>query len=287
MNKDNPLHNQAVATSSPAAKTYENNPFFVATNGLELLFQKAQSVGIAFAIIAGLSFLASIPSYFITPNDSDFQDSSSASQASPSTSPTPEVPVEFWAIFGIILLIAAVIGFFIGLVIRGTADYAAAQLAQGKTVTLGEALRGVFAHFWGYAWAMVVMHVKLLLWFMLLIVPGFVMSIRYSLTGVMYFDKQLKGGSASKNSAALTKGAWLTTYASHTLLNMITFSAIQPLLIPGTNAILYRQLQAVGDNKPKAHALSWLTLFIPFILLGLFILLMVSLFMLIMNSSTS
>lgn len=284
MTKENPLKNQAPATSAAAVKTYENNPFFVATNGLELLFKKAQSVGIAFAILAGLSFVAGIPGYFINPNDADFKDTSTSTTAG-ATAPAPsDVPVEFWTIIGVIIVIAIVIAFFIGLVIRGTGDYASAQLARNKTVTLGEALRGVFANFWGYAWAMIVMQVKLFLWFLLLIVPGFIMSTRYALTGVMYFDKQLKGGAASKQSANLTKGVWLTTYASHSLLNMITFGAIQGLLVPGTNAVLYRQFMAAGTDKPKAHVLSWLTLFVPFILLALFMLLAFSIVILIANS---
>lgn len=279
MNKTNPLQNKAPASKPSAKIAYENNPFFIATNGLELLFTRAQSVGIAFAILAGLSFLASVPSYFVNSNNAE---SSSSTQGTTAT--IPNIPVEFWAILASLIVVAIVIGFFIGLIIRGTADYASAQLARNKTVTLGEALRGLFANFWGYAWVMIVMNVKLFLWFLLLVIPGFIMSIRYSLAGVMYFDKQLKGSSASTQSAALTKGAWLTTYASHTLLNVITLGAIQGLLVPGTNAVLYRQLRAAGENKPKAHILSWLTLFIPFILVGLVLLLVVGTILLVVNS---
>lgn len=284
MTKDNPLKNQAPAATAVAAKTYENNPFFVATNGLELLFKKAQSVGIAFAVLAGLSFLASMPSYFINPSDSDFTETSTTSTANSVAEPQFNVPAEFWAILATVIVAVVVIAFFIGIVIRGVGDYASAQLANGKTVTLREAFRGLFANFWGYVWAIFIMQVKLFLWFLLLIIPGIVMSTRYTLTGVMYFDKQLKGGAASKQSANLTKGLWLTTYASHLLLNMVTLGAIQGLLVPGTNAVLYRQFQSVGENKPKAHVLSWLTLFIPFILTVLFVLLILSVVALFANS---
>ena len=106
------------------------------------------------------------------------------------------------------------------------------------------------------------------------------MSYRYSLAGVVFFDKNTKGGAASTQSAALTKGAWLTTFASQNLLNMITLGAIPMLLQPGTNGVLYRQLGAVGNQKPRAHFLSWLTLLLPFI----FTLLLVGLVVLIASA---
>ena len=76
---------------------------------------------------------------------------------------------------------------------------------------------------------------------------------------------------------SLTKGAWLTTFASQALLPMLTLGALQRLTTPGTTAILYRQYSASDGPKPPAHVVSWLTLVIPIVLVIGFVLLAVAL----------
>ena len=254
-------------TTSTATKsgTYENNPFFVATNGLDLLFKRAQSIGILLAILVGISALSSLPSAFIPPSNTN-EPSAPSTSHNGEAGAFPSIPVEVWlVILGVALLLVLVFS-FVGIVIRGILDYTAANLAKDKQTTISEAFRGVFGNFWGYTWVLVIASVKTFLWTLLCIIPGIVMSVRYSLAGVAYFDKKLKGNESVKHSSALVKGAWLTTNASQNLLNIITLGIIQPLLVPGTNGILYRQLSAAGETKPKAHILSWLTLIIPLVL---------------------
>ena len=190
------------------------------------------------------------------------------------------IPTEVWFIIGALVILVVTIMLVIGIIFRGITDYTSAQLAAGKHATLNEALRAVFNNFWSYTWVLFMVSIKTFLWTLLFIIPGFVMSYRYSLAGVVFFDKNTKGGAASTHSAALTKGAWLTTFASQNLLNMITLGAIPMLLQPGTNGVLYRQLGAVGNQKPRAHFLSWLTLLLPFI----FTLLLVGLVVLIASA---
>lgn len=245
-----------------SATAYENNPFFVAINGIDLLFKKARSVGIAIAILVAISTLGSLPSYFAPP-------SSSTQDKSPDS--FPAIPAEVWALIIVAALVVLLIFMIIGIIIRGVMDYSSAKLANGETVTLSEAFRGLFSSFWGYAWVIVIVGVKTFLWTLLFIIPGIIMSVRYSLAGVAYFDKKLKGDGSVQHSSQLVKGAWLTTFASQNLLNIITLGIIQPLLVPGTNAVLYKQLGAIGETKPKAHLLSWLTLVIPFVLAALLI----------------
>ena len=254
------------STTTPAAaksSAYENNPFFVATNGLDLLFKRAQTIGILLAILVGISALSSLPSAFLPSNDQRQQ--TPAAQGSDATG-FPSIPAEVWLIIVGVALLLVLVFSFVGIVIRGLLDYTAANLAKDKQTTISEAFRGVFGNFWGYTWVLVIASVKTFLWTLLFIIPGIVMSVRYSLAGVAYFDKKLKGNESVKHSSALVKGAWLTTNASQNLLNIITLGIIQPLLVPGTNGILYRQLSAAGETKPKAHVLSWLTLIIPLIL---------------------
>lgn len=240
-------------------KGYQNNPFYVATDGLDLLFKKAQLVGIMLAIVSGLILISSLPGNF------GLKDGSSPQTGSPDSNGL-NIPQEL--IVGLVLAgIAVLLVFlFLGILLSGVSDYTSAQLARGKKTSLSESLRAVFSNFWSYAWMSVILGVKVLLWGLLFIVPGFVMAYRYSLSGVSFFDKKLRGNAAVKHSSSLTKGAWLTTYASQNLLNMITLGSIPSLLGPGTKAVLYRQLVDIGDKRPKAHALSWVTLILPMIL---------------------
>lgn len=255
--------NTPSSNSTPSGETtaanYENNPFFVATNGLDLLFKKAQSIGIALAILVGISALSSIPSAFVPPSNQTDTTTNNMGEF-------PSIPAEVWLLIAVVALVITLIFVVIGIVVRGVLDYSAAKLASGNQVTISEAFRAVFTNFWSYTWVLVVAGVKTLLWTLLFIIPGIIMSVRYSLAGVAYFDKNLKGDASVQHSSRLVKGAWLTTFASQNLLNLITLGIIQPLLVPGTNAVLYRQLTDVEDQKPKAHVLSWLTLILPFIL---------------------
>lgn len=249
--------------------TYENNPLFIATKGLELLFKHGISIAILLLAFIGFGYLSSIPSAFIpAPADdestvSDFKGGDSGQLA--------QIPPEVWGIIVGVIAVIILVAIFIGIVVRGITDYAAARLAKGVQVNLGEALGAVFSHFFGYTWVLIIVAVKTFLWSLLFIIPGIIMSVRYSLAGVSYFDKQLSGNKAIQDSLNLTKGAWLTTYAAQTLLPLLTLGILQGLTTPGTSAVLYRQYRQVGEGtKPPAHMASWLTLILPIVFVVLF-----------------
>lgn len=244
---------------------YENNPLLVATKGIELLFAKAVSVAVLFMVLIGLGFFSNVPTTFV-PADESKQNSMDPRAFEHQLQ---SLPAEAWVAIAVMVVFIILIAAFIKIVTVGVGDYTAAKLSKGEDVTLGQAFRGVFSHFWGYTWVLVIVGVKILLWSLLLIVPGIIMAVRYSLSGVSYFDKQLKGSAAVEHSLSLTKGAWLTTFASQALLPVITLGVLQYLTVPGTTAVLYRQYSAAGKTKPQAHVLSWLTLILPFALLSL------------------
>lgn len=257
------------------APVYENNPFFVAVNGLELLFKKAQAIGIVFAVLMALSAISTLPGAFMPGNDAPMSETQITAEEKALTDGLSAIPAELWLLIAAVAVTILLVFIVIGIVINGVADYTAAQLSHDKEVGFSEALRAVFANFWGYVWVIIVMGIKIFLWSLLLIVPGFIMAVRYSLTGTVFFDKKLKGNAASVESARMTKGVWLTTFASHALLNMITLGIIELLLVPGTRAVLYGQYLAYDQAKvvkPKAHVLSWLTLIIPVLLFVVIIL---------------
>ncbi len=274
MNNIDPTQTTTVSETKPL---YENNPLYVATSGLDLLFKKALSLGILFAIFSALSVFSGVPSSFVPNNDE--QTGQTAANTSPDTDAAnfmnaiSNVSLEMWLFIVVIVVVVVAFATVITVAFKGVSDVAAAHLARGKSIGVTDALKEVFRNFWGYLWVIVITNVKIFLWTLLFIIPGIIMAIRYSLSGVVYFDKKLKGNESIKESSRLTKGAWLTTFASQNLLNILTLGFITPLLAPGTNAVLYRQYSAVSELKPKTHWLSWLTLGIT-ILLGMIVVLL-------------
>jgi hypothetical protein len=272
--------------TTEAKPAYQNNPFFVATDGLGLLFRKARSVAIFLSVLSFIGLAAQIPQ--------------TASDVNPTTNASNHPDLDYykaqymdfkrtvnsldsqeWIAIGIGVAIIILLVIMVGTVLTGINDYTAARLAKGKATTLGEALQAVFANFFGYLWLRILIGIKVFLWSLLLIIPGIIMSVRYSLSGQAFFDKKLGAQSATKYSADITKGAWLTTFASQSLFGMITLGIIQPLLQPATAAVLYGQLDDYKKKeleKPSAHVLSWLTLIIPIItaVLALLVLMIVA-----------
>ena len=264
-----------MAKTTDPKPAYQNNPFFVATDGLDLLFKKALSVAILLIVVSLLSVFGQLPQTI-----SDIQKTGDSSHRQEldykytaeymdfKRTVTNLDSTEWIAIGGVIAVILLVI-IVVSTMLSGITDYTAARLARGKTTTISEAFRAVFARFFSYLWLQILIGIKIFLWSLLLVVPGIIMAIRYSLSGPAFFDKGFGAQTATKHSAAITKGAWLTTFASHNLFGIITLGFIQPLLQPGTSAVLYGQLDSYKEKdlqKPSAHALSWLTLLIAIVL---------------------
>jgi hypothetical protein len=297
--ENTPVSQQTAPVTQPQDTNYINNPFMVAVKGIELLFKKAQSVGILLAILAALGLLSNVgrsivpdfsnstsnnSSYSATsnssnqtevsPSESSQESSDVAKSASSIASDVTKVPAFVWIIIAIVVAIAVLIAVFFGIIFKGISDYTASKIARGTSTNLGEALGAVFHNFWGYTWVLIIVQVKVFLWSLLLIVPGIIKGVQYSLAGVAFFDKNTRGNASLDESRRLTKGAWLTTFASQGLFNIATLGQAASLATPGTLAILYRQYDT-NDTKPKPHWLSILTLVITivfFLLIALIVL---------------
>lgn len=236
--------------------TYENNPFMVAVQGISLFFNKARAIAIVLLVVSVLSAV-----WDVMPDKNENHPDKSMN--------LPNWPLEQWLMVGAIVTVILLAILFISCMISGIGAYAAAQLAKGNTVSLKEAFSAVLENFFSYIWLQILTTVKILLWSLLLIVPGIIMSFRYSLANVAFFDKGLRGNAAIKESLRLTNGAWITTFASQTLFNLITLGVLTEVITAGVRAVLYRQFSALKENEPKpsAHVLSQLTLFLPLILI--------------------
>jgi len=255
---------------------YQNNPFYIGLNGLQLLFKKAQQVAIYAAVLVGLGVLGGTTANIIdSVNKVNDPESYNVSTDTKTIDIKPSnVDVAVVLIIASVVLGISVVIMLVSLYLYGVLEYTGAHLALGENVELKDALLASLKNLPGYFWVYVIMIVKVFLWTLLLIVPGIIMSVRYSLAGTVFFAEHKRGNTAVKRSAELTKGAWFTTFAGTGLWNLITFGQISWLVTPSANAILYRQLKATTDSgakKPSAHWLSWLTFFGPIVLLLIFI----------------
>jgi hypothetical protein len=187
--------------------------------------------------------------------------------------------VSGWSVHDWTLILGS--GFIIGLavvmilaLVSGISAYTSYRLSLHKEVRLSEAFNIAFENLWNYLWLQIIITVKIALWTLLLVIPGIIMSVRYSLAGVVYFDekKKLRGNAAVKESIRMTRGGWLTAYASHALFNLLTLGAISAVVSTGANAVLYKQFTQVGDKKPEAHWLSWASLIAPVVVVVLAVL---------------
>ncbi len=250
---------------------YENNPFNIGLNGLKLLFANARNVAI-YAIV--LCVLLAIANFISSAVDTTNTLSMSEQELAAQQKATEVAVQEFFALgtselvligvaFATAVFLITVILFWL----YGVIDYTGARLAEGEQAELKQALKASAKNLAGYIWLYILIGIKVLLWSLLLIVPGIIMAVRYSLAGTVFFAEDKRGNEAIKRSLELTKGAWFTTFAGMGLWNIMTFGQITYLLQPGVNAILYRQFKQT-PKKPAAHWLSWATLVAPIALLG-------------------
>lgn len=266
---------------------YINNPFFIALRGLEWLFNHAKSIAIVLLVISLLGAGGNlVTSNFNQSTHTDQkqleQDQSKimsdVSHAIQSVSP------EQWAIIGIVGLVTILIVAFLSFWIKGATEYTAAHLAKGEDVTIGGALGGSWHRLGSYSWLQILIGIKIFLWSLLLIVPGIIMAVRYSLAGTAFFaEDDLKGNAAIKRSLVLTKGAWITTFASSIVFNVVTLGLLKSLTNIGTNSVLYRQF-ADTETKPKPHWLSKLTLALILVAIGLLALIIAAVIAFLANS---
>ena len=245
---------------SSKSEPYINNPFSIASSGFTLLFSLARGVAIMLVVISVIGLFSG---GWRTDSPDDTYNTIHNTVASWSTA-------EWSLAIGSILIIGLAI-MMLSALFKGVSSYTSAQIARGNKVEIVTAFRVSFEHLWSYLWLQIIMFVKVVLWSMLFIIPGIIMAFRYSLAGTAFYDdsKQLRGNAAIKESLRLTKGAWLTTYAANTLFNILTLGAISDVVSTAVNAVLYQQFDKLGDKKPDAHWLSWLTLVLPFALIGI------------------
>jgi hypothetical protein len=236
----------------PKKTNYSNNPLRIGVDGTKLLFQKAPMVAIVLAVLSAFGA------------GGNFSDPS----AKPDNAAIPADTALDPTLLTILVIVVAILLFgliLIGSFVAGIFAYTSVEVAKGREVTFRQAVKAISKRFWSFVGLQLLTIGKVLLWALLFVIPGIVMAFRYSLANLSFFDdeKKLTGSAAIKDSLELTKGAWVTTFASQTILNIVTIGSISLIVDTGSKAMLYRQfseLQETGGQKPKPHTLSWVTL---------------------------
>lgn len=271
------MSSQPTPPKKPAKGKYENNPFNIGIEGVRLFFNKATGMAILLTVLSVLG----VSSNFTSRTEQEAQQKSAEEMGAQLAAITPEQ----WAVIGVLTLLVTTAIILISALISGMSSYTAVHTAKGKTVSIRKAFSGTLEHIWSYTWLQVLIGIKVLLWSLLFIIPGIVMAVRYSFASLTFFDedKKLRGNAAIKDSIELTRGGWLTTFASMVVLSVVSLGTLSELVGASSRAVLYRQfrtLQKAKTDKPRAHWLSYVTLIIPIVLvtMGLLALLAVAAF---------
>lgn len=253
---------------SDSTTQYPNNPFRIAIEGVQSIFTYAKPVAILLLVLSVLFGLTSFTSNTyntINPGGAASSDTQTNSdyKATPISmgdiSITSEDIAAIILIGGFIIFVVTVLLLVISAIFTGVGDVAAAAAVNRKTVTLKEALTTLLGRFPSYLWLIVLVAVKTFLWSLLFIIPGIIMSVRYSLAGTAFFSRNMKPNEAIKYSTQITKGGWITLFASQTLPNIVTLGFVQLLVQPGVYAELFRQYDHChthNEVKPKVHIVS-------------------------------
>lgn len=259
-----------MATKPPVK--YENNPFMIGIEGLKLIFTNAKSTGIYTVILFAAAFIVTFLAYLVGVIADTIANGGSSSMSysyEAQLSGAELTAIAIWIGVGTLAYIA------VSVLLFGPLEYAAAKTAQGQQVSLKDGFRATIQNYPAYLWMYILFTVKVFLWSLLFIVPGFIMFNRYLLAGTVFFAEGKRGNAAIKRSVELTKGAWLTTYGGAWIWGIISQGLTTFVFWPGQMAVLYRQYKHITDTneqKPNAHVLSWLTLLVPIALFVLYVL---------------
>jgi hypothetical protein len=176
-----------------------------------------------------------------------------------------------------VVTIAAFIIIVIALqaLLQGMFHYAALQSEKQKKTSLAEAFSATKERFWRLYCAIALADLKIFAWCLLLVVPGIIALLRYTLLSYVIMDEPAKETgaiSAHNRVKQLTKGRLLEVFGIGAVGGIIP--VVGPLLETAGNAALYRQLQIYNDKKlakPKIHWVNYLAVALITMLVALVI----------------
>lgn len=239
---------------------YTNNPILIAVRGVERLFAYAKPLAIVLLVVSLLLVVAQMTTGTYAENPAPATDDATVGSLDKASAVAVVLALLPLGLAGVLLFVALVLAFIF---LAGVVDASAAASANNRKITLSQAIGEVMQNFWPYALMRLIVAVKILLWTLLFVLPGIYFSYRYVLSGVVFFAEGARGNAAVKRSLRLTSGAWLTTFTSFGIVNILTLGAVQLLCDAGTSAELYSTYKTTidaGKTHPRPHVVSWLAI---------------------------
>lgn len=123
------------------------------------------------------------------------------------------------AVISLYFIIRAYIGMF--LLVKN--DYIGNEL---------EIFKETKKYFWSYLWLSVLTTIFVLLWALLLIIPGIIFSVFYSFAVYAFFFEGLKGMAAIKRSVSLVKNYWWAVFGRFIVIAIVLWIFTVIISIP-------------------------------------------------------
>ncbi len=251
-----------MAKATNTTKKYDSNPFTLSFSALERFFKSNLVWAIVILAFGLFGFLfQATGSVMDTVSQPAAPDNHQPTSLSHSTFNDADggVIAAIIIIAAIFIVILVLISSVIQTFITGIFSYVINQSEQEKSVSFSEAFHATTKRFWRLFWASILANIKIFLWTLLLIIPGIIATLRYSLLPylIMNESEKEKGIIDSHNKMkAIVRGRLWEVFGVATVSVIIPF--IGNIVGLAGRGALYRQLQYSYDHKAKRPKVHWL-----------------------------
>ncbi|MCA9338729.1 hypothetical protein KC939_00095 [Candidatus Saccharibacteria bacterium] len=262
-----------MAKATDPAKQYNSNPFTLSFSALERFFKSNLVWAIIILAFGLFGFLFQATGSMADTSDKPSGSSSVSSSHDAFNNIDSGVIITVVTVAVVLMLIFIVVGGVIQTFLTGMFSYVINQSEQGRSVSLSEAFHATTKRFWRLFWANLLAQLKIFGWTLLLIIPGIVAALRYSLLPYLIMNESEKEKGVVDSHTKLktvVKGRLWEVFGVSTVAAIIPF--IGGIVGLAGRGALYRQLQYSYDHKTKRPKIHWLN-YLGLVLIGLLILL--------------
>lgn len=243
-------------------KEYNSNPFTLSFDALSKFFNHNMTWAIVMIVFGIVGFLFQMVSNVASLTSSESSTGTTSAASNPSLDPAVIAAIVILVL--VFVLIAVVIGTVVQVYYNGMFTYVALRSEEGKSATFSEAFEAVTKRFWRLFGAQLLAALKILGWTLLLIVPGIIAGLRYSMLPyvIMNESEKEKGiGDSHDKTKALSKGRLIEVFGISTVAALIP--VIGTIAGLSGKAALFNQFDYYNQHnleKPKKHWLNYLGL---------------------------
>lgn len=153
----------------------------------------------------------------------------------------------------VVLVILAIVAIFYAIVFSISLEIGSMLLVsdKGRDMTVKQAYQEGRSRVAGYIWVSFCTGIFVLLWLLLLVIPGLVMMIYYSFSLWVFLVEGLRGMKAIKRSKELVKGHWWAVFGRMAAIMLVYF------VINGILSALSGENRPAGVSRTGAES-AWL-----------------------------